>query len=110
MTTKENHRFVQPYLFFNGNCEQAIEVCRAALGAEVEFMLRGQNWARWLSIVWMAWHVVLSAFHPLSELIMHGVLLAVFALFLFRPRAPAYFQNGRSGRTQHQEIHDRSNL
>ena len=25
------------------------------------FMLRGRNWARWLAIAWMAFHVVLSA-------------------------------------------------
>jgi len=31
---------VQPYLFFNGNCEQAVEFYRTALGATVEFMIR----------------------------------------------------------------------
>lgn len=31
---------VQPYLFFNGNCEQAVEFYRKALGAEVEMMMR----------------------------------------------------------------------
>ena len=38
-TTKNNH-LVQPYLFFNGNCEQAVEFYRKALGAEVEMMMR----------------------------------------------------------------------
>ena len=38
MSTK-NNRLVQPYLFFNGSCEQAIEFCRRALGAEVEMMM-----------------------------------------------------------------------
>ena len=37
--TKNNH-LVQPYLFFNGNCEQAVEFYRKALGAEVEMMMR----------------------------------------------------------------------
>jgi PhnB protein len=40
MSTNKNQRFVQPYLFFNGNCEQAIEFYRQALGAEVEMMMR----------------------------------------------------------------------
>ena len=38
-TTKYNH-CVQPYLFFNGNCEQALEFYRKAIGAEVEMMMR----------------------------------------------------------------------
>ena len=40
MTTTKTDRFVQPYLFFNGNCEEAVEFYRQALGAEVEMMLR----------------------------------------------------------------------
>ena len=60
------------------------------------FTLRGSNWARWLLLVWMAWHVILSAFHSLSELAMHGLLLAVFAYFLLRPQASAYFRHARS--------------
>jgi len=31
---------VQPYLFFNGRCEEAIEFYRRALGAEVTMMVR----------------------------------------------------------------------
>ena len=40
MSTTKNHHLVQPYLFFNGSCEQAVEFYRTALGAEVEMMLR----------------------------------------------------------------------
>ncbi len=40
MTPTNNHSFVQPYLFFNGSCEPAVEFYRQALGAEVEMMLR----------------------------------------------------------------------
>ena len=32
--------FVQPYIFFSGNCEEAVEFYRTALGAEVEFSMR----------------------------------------------------------------------
>jgi len=40
MTTENKNRFVQSYLFFNGNCEEAVEFYRKALCAEVEFMMR----------------------------------------------------------------------
>ena len=31
---------IQPYLFFNGRCEEAVEFYRKALGAELEMMMR----------------------------------------------------------------------
>lgn len=31
---------VQPYLFFSGNCEEALEFYRSALGAEIEMVMR----------------------------------------------------------------------
>ena len=31
---------IQPYLFFNGRCEEAVEFYRQALGAEVRMMMR----------------------------------------------------------------------
>jgi hypothetical protein len=60
------------------------------------FVLRGHNWARWLLTVWIAYHVILSAFHPLFELGVHSLLFAVVAYVLFRPRASAYFQGARA--------------
>src|SRR5262249_39079375 len=55
------------------------------------FLLRGSNWARWLLLAWIAFHVVLSAFHNVFELAMHSLLLVVVAYCLFRPRTSAYF-------------------
>ncbi len=40
MSTTNDNRCVQPYLFFNGSCEQAVEFYRRALGAEVLMMMR----------------------------------------------------------------------
>ena len=42
MTTKKNSpvQAVQPYLFFDGRCEEAIEFYRSALGAEVTMLMR----------------------------------------------------------------------
>ena len=60
------------------------------------FILRGRDWARWGILVWIAYHVVLSAFHTLSELVMHSLLFVIVAWFLLRPRASAYFRAGDS--------------
>ncbi len=40
MSDTKNTQFIQPYLFFNGCCEQAVEFYRKALGAEVEMTMR----------------------------------------------------------------------
>ena len=40
MSAKNDNRVIQPYLFFNGRCEEAVEFYRKALGAEVEMMMR----------------------------------------------------------------------
>ena len=60
------------------------------------FLLRGHNWARWLLIAWMAYHVALSAFHSPLELVVHVVFLVAIAWLLFRPDASAYFRGARA--------------
>jgi hypothetical protein len=60
------------------------------------YMLRGHNWARWLALVWMASHVILSAFHTLPELAIHSLFCAILAYFLFRPTAARYFRAART--------------
>jgi hypothetical protein len=59
------------------------------------FLLRGRNWARWVLLAWLAYHVVLSAFHDLSGFLMHSLLLVVIGYFLLRPRASLYFRTAR---------------
>ena len=61
------------------------------------WMLRGENWARWLAIVWIAFHVALSAFHELRELAMHAAFAIAIAIFLFRPDAARYFRQQNVG-------------
>jgi hypothetical protein len=56
------------------------------------YVLRGANWARWLTIAWMAYHVALSTFHSVGDTILHAVLLAVIGYVLLRPEASAYFR------------------
>ena len=55
------------------------------------FLLRGRNWARWLLLIWLAYHVILSAFHSFSDVLIHSLLLVVIAYFLLRPKASSYF-------------------
>ena len=40
MSTTNGNHVIQPYLFFNGRCEEAVEFYRKALGAQVEMMMR----------------------------------------------------------------------
>lgn len=55
------------------------------------YLLRGRNWARWLALLWLAFHVGLSYFHSLQEMAIHALLLSLIAFLLFRPRAAEYF-------------------
>jgi hypothetical protein len=79
---------------------ETVWICFVRLLAIVggAFMLCGKNWARWLSIVWIGCHVILSAFHSLFELVAHSLLFLVFAYLLFRPKATAYFRTARTER------------
>ncbi|HEX3470684.1 MAG TPA: hypothetical protein VHT28_05815 [Silvibacterium sp.] len=55
-------------------------------------ILRGSIWARWLALAWIAFHVLLSFFHSLQQVLMHGLLFVLIAYVLFRPEARAYFR------------------
>jgi len=54
------------------------------------FMLRGHNWARWLAIAWLAFHVAIS-WPEAAKIAIHTLFLAGFAWLLFRPDAQRYF-------------------
>lgn len=60
------------------------------------FMLQGNNWARWLAIAWIAFHVGLSIFHPWHELAIHSVLFIMIVYFLFNRLANEYFRAAKS--------------
>jgi hypothetical protein len=63
------------------------------------FMLYGFNWARWLLLVWVGYHVILSVMHSPLELLLHSLLFAVVLYFVFRPQASAYFRGTRAAAT-----------
>jgi hypothetical protein len=54
------------------------------------YVIRGQNWARWLLAVWMAFHVAISIGQP-KQLIAHIVIFGAITFVLFRPAAAQYF-------------------
>lgn len=56
------------------------------------FLLFGRNWARWLAVAWIAFHVVLSIWNSWSEVAAHAVMCAVIAWALFRPQVAGYFR------------------
>jgi hypothetical protein len=56
------------------------------------FLLLGQNWARWLLLAWLAFHVCGSALHSYSEALAHLALLILLGYILLRPPASNYFQ------------------
>lgn len=56
------------------------------------FMLRGQNWARWLALAWMAFHVVLSAFPVSYALAVHCLFFVVIGWALLQRSAAEYFR------------------
>lgn len=60
------------------------------------FILYGFNWARWLLVGWMGYHVALSVFHSPLELLVHSVLFGAILWLLFRPEASLYFRGRRA--------------
>jgi hypothetical protein len=59
------------------------------------FTLCGFNWARWLIVGWLTYHVILSGFHSPAELLIHALLAVVVTYFLFRAPTGNYFRAAR---------------
>jgi len=57
------------------------------------FLLLGQNWARWLALLWMAFHVAIS-FEAPRNLVVHSLFLVLIAWVLLRQEARQYFREG----------------
>ena len=84
MGFKVQHPFQYDILWAEG-AELVAILCGA-------YMLRGHNWARWLAIAWMAFHVVLSLFGAWRELAIHGLFFVIIAYLLFRAASGRYFR------------------
>jgi hypothetical protein len=55
-------------------------------------VLFGFNWARWLLVVWMGFHIIVGALHGPFQLLMHVLIFSVALFFLFRAPANAFFR------------------
>lgn len=73
---------------------EAIRIVAVVCGV---FLLRGQDWARWLTMAWLTLHVVVSAFDSMPKLAFHIVLTVVLGYLLFRETSGRYFRNSKDG-------------
>jgi hypothetical protein len=73
-----------------------IEGLRVLAIAAGFFMLKGQNWARWLAIAWIALHVIASFYNSWQQVAMHALFLAVICFLLTRPTANTFFRGMES--------------
>ncbi len=78
--------FGQPDFFW-------MEITELVAAIAGTFMLLGQNWARWLALLWMAFHVAISFGVP-QNLVIHSLFLVLIAWVLFRREARLYFRAG----------------
>jgi hypothetical protein len=74
---------------FHGIWVELSELSAILCGA---FMLRGHNWARWLALAWMTFHVILSALHTFSQFAIHALFCALIAWLLLSPGSARYFR------------------
>ncbi len=58
------------------------------------FTLKGSNFARWVLVIWIVYHVVLSFYHSTAELVTHIAVTIVVLLGLFNSKANEYFRKG----------------
>jgi hypothetical protein len=77
----------------------AVGICAIGVLAVVAglYLLDGQNWARWLALLWMGFHVAISVRDPIGKLVFHAALFVFFAYILLGREARAYFEEQESG-------------
>lgn len=69
-----------------------VHVARLIAFVSGVFMVYGFNWARWLLVIWIVFHLIISILHSPLQVIVHGLVFAVLSYFIFRPPASAYFR------------------
>lgn len=50
------------------------------------------NWARWLAVIWLLYHVIIGAYHSTSQMITHIVVLLIVVVLLYLPKSTAFFR------------------
>jgi hypothetical protein len=61
------------------------------------FLLRGRNWARWVAVAWIAFHVGLSAFDSMRLVAVHALMAVLIVWLLFRPDTGRWFRPAGAG-------------
>jgi hypothetical protein len=59
-------------------------------------LLRDMNWARWVVVAWLVFHVCLSLLHEPLRLAIHAALLVVIGALLFRPANSRWLRERRA--------------
>ena len=67
-----------------------VEILAVACGVLLLFKI---TWARWLTIAWLLYHIIISAFNSTNQMIAHIVFLVGVSVLLFLPVSAKYFQN-----------------
>ena len=67
-----------------------VEILAVTCGTLLLFKI---TWARWLTIAWLLYHIIISAFNSTSQMIAHIVFLVVVSMLLFLPVSSAYFHS-----------------
>ena len=68
-----------------------VHLSRALMIVAGVFMLKGHNWARWLLVLWITFHIVISALHSTLVLLMHVAIFSLILYFVFRRQSSDYF-------------------
>ena len=60
------------------------------------FMLLGADWARWLAVLWMAFHVGVTVLNAWRGFAFHAIIFAGITYLLFRADARAWFHTEKA--------------
>lgn len=71
----------------------ALEIAALASGV---FILRGNNWARWLALAWMGFHVAVSFLDSWQKVAVHAIFFVLIAYCLFHAGAREYFRRSET--------------
>jgi hypothetical protein len=56
------------------------------------YLLRRQNWARWVAMAWIVAHIAISFTDGAWPVVVHSLIGLAIAWMLFRPAAAQYFR------------------
>jgi hypothetical protein len=64
------------------------------------YLLRGANWARWLAVAWIGFHVVVGSLDSVMRGVVHGLIFLAFTWLMFRPEMNAWFRARRPAQAE----------